>query len=173
MGIDIYGISPTSKKGEYFRRGGGSWEPLAILVTRLCPKETAGCQYWLTSDGDGLADLGAGRLADALQAKINQGAVRAYIKIFNAKLKAMPNEPCRLCNGTGIRHDEPGDPKKKIPTDAEWNGGKHPRAGEVGWCNGCDGRGFNRPYSEFCSVTTKDVREFIAFLRDSGGFKIC
>lgn len=177
MGMDIYGIRPTSKKGEYYRNGGEAWIHLVTLIKTLCPEETLGCKYWTTNDGDGLVAVGACDLADALQDRINQGAVRAYIKALNAMLEAMPNEPCDLCEGTGVRRDEAalksGDTEKKIPSDAEWNGNKHPRAGQVGWCNGCDGRGFNRPYETSGSVTTKDVYKFIAFLRDSGGFEIC
>jgi hypothetical protein len=49
----------------------------------------------------------------------------------------------------------------------------HPRAGQHGWCNGCDGRGFYRPPEESYYLEPDDVREFIGFLRACGGFRIC
>jgi hypothetical protein len=174
MGMDIYGIRPTSKRGEYYRNGRWSWEHLATLVTTLCSKESARCKNWFTNDGDGLIGVGACDLADALQDKINQGAVRSYIKIRNAELKAIPNDSCDLCEGTGVvQRDAKDQTTKKFPTDAEWSGDKHPPAGQVGWGEDCDGRGFNRPEETLYPIKTKDVREFIAFLRDSGGFEIC
>lgn len=176
MGMDVFGKEPISETGEYFRRNIWGWRPLAELVTTLCPKETAACEYWWTNDGDGLDAAGARALASALQDKINQGAVLAYIKIREAELEAMPNDSCDLCEGTGIRCDEAGiesgHPEMIIPNDAEWNGGKHPRSGQVGSCNGCDGSGFERPFETNYEVEEDDVRDFISFLRDSGGFAI-
>lgn len=150
MGMDVFGSQPISAPGEYFRRNVWGWRPLAELVTTLCPKESAACEYWYSNGGDGLDAVGARALADALQDKVNHGVVSTYIKNRNAELEAMPNESCWLCEGTG----------------------KHPRAGQVGWCNGCDGTGFVRPFETEYEVEEDDVREFIAFLRDSGGFAI-
>jgi hypothetical protein len=148
--MDVYGKEPTAEVGKYFRRNAWGWRPLATLCTTLCPKETQGCIHWQSNDGDGLDATGAKALAAALQDKINQGAVKAYIEIRNAELSAMPHEPCRFCEGSGIRRDAVGvgmkQPDRKVPDSAEWRGGKHPRAGQMGWCNGCDGRGFDRPF---------------------------
>lgn len=176
MGMDVYGKQPTSKTGEYFRRNAWGWRPLATLCTTLCPKETAACKYWQSNDGDGLDNAGAIALAEALQDKIAQGAVKAYVEIRNAELSGMANASCNLCNGTGIRRDAVGvqmkQPDRQVPPDAKWLGGKHPRAGQTGWCNGCDGRGFDRPIECAYYLEESDVVEFIAFLRDSGGFEI-
>lgn len=176
MGMDVYGKLPTSDVGKYFRRNAWGWRPLATLCCTLCPKETAACTYWQSNDGDGLDATGARALADALQDQINQGAVTAYVQIRDAEIEALPNETCRHCGGTGVRRDEigvgMGQTKQMIPTDAQWRGGRHPRAGEIGWCNGCDGRGFDRPSMAWYHVDESDVRDFIAFLRDSGGFEI-
>lgn len=176
MGMDIYGKAPANETGEYFRRNAWGWRPLATLCCTLCPKETAACTYWQSNDGDGLDANEAVALANALDEKINQRAVEAYVKIRDAKLSALPHEPCRICNGSGIRRDDTGvsmgQPDRIVPKDAEWKGGVHPRAGQIGWCNGCDGRGFDRPSECWYSVGEYDVREFVAFLRASGGFEI-
>lgn len=176
MGMDVYGKAPTTEEGKYFRRNAWGWRPLATLACTLCPKETAACSYWQSNDGDGLDAAGAIGLADALQDKIAQGAVKAYIEIRNAELERLPNEPCIHCNGAGVRRDavgvDMGQTKRIVPADAVWRGDRHPRAGQVGWCNGCDGRGFDRPSPTFYSVDEDDVREFVAFLHTSGGFEI-
>lgn len=75
MGMDVYGKEPISKVGEYFRRNAWGWRPLATLCCTLCPKETESCRYWQSNDGDGLDAIGARALADALQDKVNQGAL--------------------------------------------------------------------------------------------------
>ena len=176
MGVDAYGKAPVTETGKYFRRNWWGWRPLAILACTLCPKETAACRYWQSNDGDGLDAAGALALADALQDRLNQGAVRAYVEIRNAELKRIPDEDCDLCSGSGIRRDaiavEMGQPDRLISTDATYDGGKHPRAGEKGWCNVCDGVGHRRPSETHYDVDESDVRDFIAFVRDSGGFEI-
>jgi hypothetical protein len=176
MGMDVYGKEPSSETGKYFRRNAWRWRPLATMACTLCPKETAGCTYWQSNDGDGLDAAGSRALADSLQDKINQGAVRAYIEIRDAELKGLRDEDCDLCHGTGIRRDGVGivneQPERLVPYEATYQGGKHPRAGQMGWCNGCDGVGHKRPSDTWYLVDEDDVRDFIAFLRDSAGFEI-
>jgi hypothetical protein len=176
MGMDVYGKSPKDETGEYFWRSVWGWHPLADLVTTLCPKQAAPCQYWHSNDGDGLNAMQAVALADALADLVARGQVRAYVAIREAEIERMPDEPCDMCSGNGIRCDAVGkemkQPQKAIAADATWRNRKHPRAGQVGWCNGCDGRGVNRPWADACHVDENAVIEFIAFLRRSGGFTI-
>jgi hypothetical protein len=177
MGMDVYGNEPTAPEGEYFRRSVWGWHPLADLVLDLCPEESVGCKYWHSNDGAGLGAKDAKRLANALAARVSSGHVAAYIALRNQTIADMANEPCDLCHGTGIRTDAVGrdmkQPEKMIPADATWRGRPHPRAGQKGWCNGCDGRGVNRPFVDSYRVEKDDVVEFIAFLQECGGFKIC
>lgn len=176
MGMDIHGVKPTSEAGKYFRRNIWGWRPLAQCVTILCPKETALCKHWQSNDGDGLDGPGARDLAVALQDRIDVGDIRTYVKIRDDMLASLPNETCEWCGGTGTRRDSigvaSGQPECKIPADAKWMGGAHPRAGQIGSCNACDGRGFNRPNLAAYPLEENDVTEFIEFLRDCGGFEI-
>jgi hypothetical protein len=181
MGMDVYGKKPTAEVGKYFRRNVWGWRPLADLCLTLCPKQTKGDTVsWHTNDGHGLNAAGALALANALDAALKDGKAEAYIKIRNAEVALLPNERCGICNGTGIRTDGVGksdrQEKKRIPKDAKFGDGSaapHPRAGETGWCNACDGRGVNRPYDTWYEVDLEDVRQFADFLRASGGFEIC
>lgn len=178
MGMDVFGNRPSSSTGRYFRRSVWGWRPLAQLVTTLCPKQSSGCRYWQSNDGDGLAGAEARALADALQAAIDNGTVTAYCRVRDAEIAGLPNEVCGLCGGSGVRpDDEDGNwdfqRRKIIPADANWRGMPHPRAGQRGCCNGCDGRGFNAPPEESYYLEPDDVRQFIEFLRACGGFRIC
>src|SRR5262245_55879516 len=175
MGMDVYGKKPTAPEGEYFRRSVWGWRPLADLVLDMCPEEAAPCptEFWHSNDGKGLNAKQADALADALERRITNGSVTAYIKLRDDYIADMPNEPCDQCGGTGIRCDAVGqDMKQPIPADATWRSRPHPRAGLKGWCNGCDGRGVNRPWADSYSLYKDDVIEFVAFLRECGGFEI-
>lgn len=181
MGMDLYGKNPTSEAGEYLWHSVWSWHPLADLVTTLCPDETSDCAYWHSNDGDGLDATRCRALAESLQAQIDNGDVAEYVRDRDAGIAAMPDVACTICDGTGVRTDQVGrdmkQPEKRIPDD-----GEHPRAGRPGWCNGCDGRGHNRPWDAWRGhnrpwdasyrVAVEDVQEFITFLRDCGGFEI-
>ncbi len=172
MGMDVFGISPTSETGEYFRRNVWGWHPLAEYIVSQGPEEIVSkCECWHSNDGDGLDAENAARLAEWLEASVKDGKAAAYAAIRDAELAAMPNEPCELCGGTGIRTDEVGQqakmPERKIEDE------DHPRNGEVGWCNGCNGNGSIRPWPTHYTLEVEDIVEFAAFLRDSGGFEIC
>ena len=166
MGMDVFG-----KTGNYFRRNVWGWHPLAGYIRDNFPEIAADCQYWHSNDGDGLDADGALALADAIDAAVADGGAARYIAERDAGLAALPNETCRQCSGSGVRTDSVGvsmkQPERRITADG------HPRQGQVGWCNGCDGRGFNRPSETHYSIDIDDLREFSAFLRESGGFEIC
>lgn len=186
MGMDVYGRNPDADVGEYFRRNVWGWHPLAEAVEAVCSMAEEEdlfnrCEHWHTNDGDGLNAVDSIELADLLEDYITSGMLAAHLEIREERLAAMPNDPCRHCNGTGIRDDEvgkrAGQPGKLIPTDAidttTPDGKPHPRAGQTGWCNGCDGTGYNRPWDCHYHVDLDDVKQFAEFLRHCGGFEIC
>jgi len=160
MGMDVFGKQPTSKSGEYFRNNAWWWRPLADYACEVAPEITARCTYWQSNDGDGLDAQGAVALADKLQAEIDAGRCADYARKRTSAIEMMPDEPCWLCDGTGTRAPPPncgaGDPK---------NGGIQ--------CNSCLGRGFIRPNAASYPFSVENVGKFVAFLRASGGFKIC
>lgn len=171
MGMDVYGKNPTSPHGGYFRRSVWGWHPLAELCAELAPELCAGCRHWHSNDGDGLDEEAAVLLARRLGELIEDGTVARYVALRNAALAALPDERCRLCDGTGIRTDATGK-AAGMHTKLIANPG-HPRHGQTGTCNGCDGRGTHRPFATNYDVDVNDVREFAAFLAACGGFEIC
>jgi hypothetical protein len=107
MGMDVYGRSPQSETGKYFRNNVWWWRPLADYCVQVAPAICARCQYWQSNDGDGLDAEHARVLADALQDEIDSGRCEAFAKIYEAEQAAVPNEPCGLCDATGVRRPAP------------------------------------------------------------------
>ena len=165
MGMDVYG-----KSGNYFRRNIWGWHSLGEYITETFPEIAGACTYWHTNDGDGLDAAGAAALADAIDAAVAGGSAARYVAERDARIAAMPDEICRWCSGTGIRTDEVGLSMKQPERPITEEG--HPRQGQVGWCNGCDGRGTHRPSDASYHLEVDDLREFAAFMRESGGFEI-
>jgi hypothetical protein len=174
--MDVYGLEPTSKAGAYFRRSIWGWHPLAELVCTLAPRITMGCRHWHSNDADGLDCDASRKLARVLRRTITSGRAAKLIAKRNAAVAALPDERCSLCKGTGVRDDDlgraQGQPQKVIGTETEAEP-DHPRRGEIGWCNGCDGRGANPASATHYTCGLDDLTQFADFLESCGGFEIC
>lgn len=171
MGMDVYGRNPSSETGEYFRNNVWWWRPLADYIIQQAPEHlVVQCRHWHSNDGDGLEAEDALELADWLDNEIASGRTAEYAKTYDAVIAAMPRETCDICGGTGIRKDkvgyDMGQPFKVIHTEG------HPRKGQKGWCNGCDGIGTKPAWAASYPFSVENVQEFAAFCRDSGGFNI-
>lgn len=159
MGMDVYGLAPTSEIGKYFRNNVWWWRPLASYIQIVAQQESKRCTHWQSNDGDGLDGPGATQLAEALQAEIDSGRTAAYSEMREAELEALPDLPCWLCDATGTRKRPP-----------ERGAGALADGGMV--CNVCDGSGKVRPDETQYPFSVDNVQEFILFLRDCGGFEI-
>ena len=136
----------------------------------MFPHITENCGNLHTNDGDGLSDSDAVELADGIDAAVANGIAAEYLNARDAALNAMPDEQCLLCTGTGIRTDPVGLRYGQNTVLIEKL--THPRRGQRGWCNGCDGVGQQRPFATTYHLELDDLRDFCAFLRASGGFEI-
>jgi hypothetical protein len=159
MGMDVCGNDPTSEQGRYFGNNVWWWHPLAAYACKVAPEITSACEHWHTNDGDGLDNQGALALADALQKEISASRTDAYARRYASEQEMTPDEPCSICAGTGTRGPSP-----------------HSGAGvlKLGGlkCNGCGGSGHIRPWSTQYPFSVENVVKFVAFLRESGGFRI-
>lgn len=171
MGMDVFGDAPVAKEGEYFRNNVWWWRPLWDYCRLAAPELTAKVSGH-SNDGDGLGTADSLKLAAILQKQINSGETRRYQEARQNELNALPDEPCVYCNSTGIRTDHVseslGMQNRIIASPAN-----HPRLGQKGWCNGCDGKGYTRPFETSYSFSVENVQEFVNFLNACGGFKIC
>jgi hypothetical protein len=164
MGMDVYGIDPTTEAGRYFRNNMWWWRPLADFLVSTYPELTSMCRFWHTNDGDGLDAVAAIQLADALDADLANGSIAVYARTRQEVIASMPYEECDLCGGTGIRTDEVG---QALGLDTPHD----PMTGRGG-CNGCQGQGKREPWLAHYPFSVENVTEFATFLRGSGGFTI-
>ncbi len=165
MGMDIYGSN-----GNYLRRSGWRWRPLADLCCDLAPDICAACEDWHSNNGDGLDATGATALADVLDAALCNGEVDDYVAKHNAQLAALPDERCRLCRGKGVLSDGDGILRRLLSTFIDMP--STPRPTQPAACNGCGGTGREPSIALHYGLDAENVREFAEFLRTSGGFII-
>lgn len=170
MGMDVYG-----KNGAYFRNNVWWWRPLANYACIVAPEITSKCKYWQSNDGDGLNAKDSIELANALDVELMTGRTMEYAAEYAIRMASIPDEICNLCEGTGVRTDsigvEHGYVSKVVP-EVDNHGRPNPRAGEVGWCNGCGGAGLQRSWETSYPFSEENVKEFVTFLRECGGFEI-
>jgi hypothetical protein len=159
MGMDVVGRHPNNDHGSYFRNNVWWWRPLADYCITIAPDICAPCKFWYSNDRDGLDGKGAVALAEALQKEVDSGRTEAYAKRYAWEQELLPNEPCRICEGTGVRNPGPS------------GGAGDLREGGIR-CNSCEGAGYVPAWATHYPFSTENVTEFIVFLRDSGGFSI-
>lgn len=174
MGMDVYGRKPSSETGEYFRNNVWWWRPLwqyccevghAVIVDEVAE---GGCY----NDGVGLDEAGARELAQILEYELSSGGTAEYERKYNEYLASLPRQACDLCNSTGIRTDAVGTDMRQAERELSpevqiLTGRTH------GWCNGCDGIGTQESFAMGYPFSVENVREFVGFLKDCGGFAIC
>lgn len=184
MGMDVFGQAPRSKQGKYFRANIWSWGPIWSYCEQAAPELTAKVEHGYTNDGDGLCSEDASELGRILKNKLNTGEVARHVAQAKASIAAMSRETCEFCAGTGIRTDMVGErmnqPRRLLvcgpgavsSTGTVLVGPGHPRLGQVGWCNGCNGVGSTEPYEAHYVFDEDRLREFAEFLQVCGGFRI-
>lgn len=157
MGMDVYGRSPDSEQGKYFRNNAWWWRPLWDYCAKVAPQvitpELHKAGHY--NDGAGPERQGALALADVLEAELKSGKTRVYAADYEARQNGTPDEECSICGGTGLRQRAPNIGPGIMP------------------CNGCDAKGHRRPPETFYYFEESNVREFVHFLRHCGGFKVC
>jgi hypothetical protein len=152
MGFDLYGIKPKNKKGEYFRNNVWWWRPLWEYISKTCDDILTSDDRVAGGFNDGcrISKDKAEKIAKRLSKLIKDGDTKEW-EVTRAKtLDMLPDEKCDLCDGTGIRKD------------MEVNDG----------CNKCHGKGTVRPLITWYPFSVDNVKEFIEFAENSGGFKI-
>ncbi len=157
MGMDVMGRNASSTTGEYFRRNVWGWRPLWTYVEDMHADIAAKVENAQTNDGDGLNADDAYALGLKLYNDIADGIAARYVSERNAAITALPDEPCKYCDATGIRTDTVG-----VSMGMDKNK----------TCNGCNGKGSSRPWAAAYSLDVEDIRAFADFLVDCGGFNI-
>lgn len=171
MGMDVIGKHPVSERGEYFRNNVWWWRPLwnycEDIGRDIIPEDNLGH----TNDGWGLCSEDSIELARLLQEEIDSGRCLIFEKGYEQDRKHTPRQECSWCNGTGVRTDKVG--VECGMTNKPIEDPNHPRYGQKGTCNGCNGEGKVVPYSAQYPFSTENVQNFVHFLENCGGFDIC
>ena len=158
----------------HIRRDRWAWMRTRIATTELISETMFGSgptiasasrrtsarrKFWYSNDRDGLDGKGALALAEALQKEVDLGARKPTRCDMHGSRNCCPMSFCRICEGTGVR------------TPSPYGGAGDLREGGIG-CNSCEGAGYVPAWATHYPFSTENVTEFIAFLRDSGGFSI-
>ena len=171
MGMDVYGKKPTNETGEYFRNNVWWWRPLWDYCVTVAPELCEGVSGHY-NDGDGLDESGALELAKQLRHELETGATAENERQYNEWRASLPREKCDICDGTGIRTDdigrEMGQHDKELSVEVQILTGR-----THGWCNACDGVGTRESWDAGYPFSVENVRAFVEFLENSGGFSIC
>jgi hypothetical protein len=158
MGMDVGGCNPKTVEGEYFHNNWWAWRPLAQYCQEVAPEITGHCKHWDSNDGDGLSGQDSLALADSLQKEIDSGRCKRWAELRASALERLPNEPCFICEGTGIRK-----PTHERGAGDAVTGVK---------CNACKGDGYLRPWDCHYGFSVENVQAFVVFLRSCGGFRL-
>jgi hypothetical protein len=143
MGLDCSGLKPTSKNGERFRRRYSQWSNLAILMSDLCPEpDRELSEKRFHIENGGLDAQHARALAEALDMCLQNGAVDEYLK--NRTYMRVIEEHARAMEERAKEKNMLDDLTKQVIQLF------------------ADDR---RP------LTRGDVEEFVAFLKDCGGYR--
>jgi len=89
MGMDLIGISPTKKCGEYFRANIWWWSPLWEYCDQVAPEICEQVKHAYSNDGDGLDDEDSKALATVLLKEHKQGNTKKYQDERDTKIKAL------------------------------------------------------------------------------------
>lgn len=175
MGMDVYGKEPKNEKGEYFRNNLWWWRPLWDLCCvvgmseGLMTEEVADGGHF--NDGAGLDDENSVKLAEAIQEMIDSGAIKAAEEKFNDMRATTKLQDCDICGATGIRTDELGMEQgfhdKALDPEIAKQVGR-----DFGYCNACKGLGKREPIASWYGFSEENVRNFVEFLRNCGGFEV-
>lgn len=154
MGMDVYGRAPSSAIGTYFRNNVWWWHPLWNYCERIGDGIIDPDNLGHANDGWGLESSPTQALVQRLEQALTSGETERYAVAYRRRLAALPLEPCRICAATGTRAAPPAI-----------GPGPHP-------CNACNGHGQVPHFETHFPFAIDNVREFVAFLKDSGGFAI-
>ena len=119
MGMDVMGVKPASKRGEYFYNNVWWWSPLWAYCRKVAPDIAMKVNDGFSNDGDGLDAEDAAALGRVLNAEVESGETKRFQEWFEGYLAAIPDEECKLCHGTGERHDEVIDGKCAYSTQTD------------------------------------------------------
>lgn len=140
--------------GYYFQNNVWAWRPLWTLITNLCDdiltvKDVEGGMY---NDMHLIGKSKSKRIAKRLDKSMKNGNVQKWEQERKEHLEDLPLIECPICDGKGYRNLD----DSKVSTV----------------CNGCQGKKVRLHFDHNYSFDLENVKHFIKFCKNSGGFKI-
>jgi hypothetical protein len=176
MGMDVYGLAPDDKSGEYYRCTIFYWHPLWVYVSDKCKDIlTIGDRKGgHVNDGNQYDLLKSMRIAKRLFKLIESGEAANDVALHQAHLDSIPDVECDLCGGTGYRVPPPAadDPVHDLTVITAHTMDKYRGPGNYP-CNVCKTTGHHRPYGSMSKLDLNAIKDFAIFCSHSGGFEIC
>jgi hypothetical protein len=158
MGFDLIGRYPVSEEGSYFRMNQFMWPPFVDLLHDICARDILRkCRLWYSSDEDGLDEKHALALAKDLQNRIEDGSVEKALERTRYDFASYQTRAKR--RGGRYARDARGNLAaiESARAEAQRRAGASKNVTE---------------YSDI-PITRKHAEQFVAFLKDCGGFRIC
>ena len=150
------GLNPINSSGEYFRNNIWYWSPLWSYCRSVAPDICESVEHGYSNDGDGLDDEDCVALATKLEDSISSGFFQDYKNQFEFEKINASKDSCYSCKGVG--HHSKG----VIVQGDEM----------VENCRSCKGTGLVDSSRSMRMFEIENVREFIDFLKNCGGFQI-
>ena len=166
MGFDIHGIKPKTEEGSYFRNNCWWWRPLANFMIENCDWLTQEQQARLhDNSGFEFSHHEAGTIADTLQKKVQDGSATEREEV-NKREMAVAEEWNKGINAQQSELEkevkkETGN-KNIVPYD-------YPEPFHKRW-DDLQKQIDNKAHYPFAE---RNIKEFIVFLRECGGFQVC
>jgi hypothetical protein len=205
MGYDLYGLSPSNEqvpdcdfsdekttkayfawqrntKGAYFRQNIWGWRPVWRYVMENCGDiiSVEDAQRGSYNDGHEITKEKAKLIANRINSLNKSGDLVSYARTYATEMDSLPDEECKICNGTGTRKEWEGWQSEKLwlmhHDSLNENGdgiGGYSWAKKCNGCNSCHGLGKVKDFDRSYPFEVESMLEFAEFCEYSGGFRIC
>lgn len=153
MGFDLIGVKVANEKGKYFGNNYSWWRPLWKYVYEACKDILTEEDFKEGNWNNGyLIDSDKTiRIAIRLERLLNHGEVEKYVKEGRSEWDNLPDKVCFCCCGKG---------------EMTYLSGKQ------GKCIICEGKGKFKAWVYHFPFDEDNVKSFVEFCRNSGGFRI-
>lgn len=140
--------------GYYFHNTVWSWRPLWNLITNLCGDilTLEDVEAGMYNDFHLIGKAKSKRIAKRLDKSMQNGDIQRWEQEREQHLEDLPLIECTICDGKGYRNLD----DSKVSTV----------------CNGCQGKKVRPHFDHNYSFDLENVKHFIKFCKNSGGFKI-
>ena len=204
MGFDLHGLSPSNEqvpdcdfsdekttqayfawqsntKGAYFRQNVWGWRPVWQYVMENCGDiiSVEDAQRGSYNDGHEITKEKAKLISNRINSLHKSGELANHARTYATEMDSLPDEECKICNGTGTRKEWEGWQSEELWLMYHDSLKEEDSLGGYGWakeckgCNSCHGVGKVKNFDRSYRFDVESILEFAEFCEYSGGFRIC